>query len=217
VQGNGIDASGVSNVQVTNGSVTGMGATGIALGLRSRVDRVRAAANAGDGINLKDGSVATDCTAIGNGGKGISASTGAFAKRNVTFSNTGDEPKTFLLYPFVTSQSGFDTAIEIANTTTDPATPGSPHQAGLCNLNFFGANAPSTQTTGTINSGTTFATLVSIIAPNFQRYMIAECHFNLAHGFAFISDIGARNLATSYLAPVIEPGRMQNLPEGLGQ
>jgi hypothetical protein len=33
--------------------------------------------------------------------------------------------------------------------------------------------------------------------------MIAECNFQYAHGFAFISDVGARNLAMGYLAIII--------------
>ncbi len=30
--------------------------------------------------------------------------------------------------------------------------------------------------------------------------MIANCNFQFAHGFAFVSDVGARNLAMGYLA-----------------
>ena len=45
------------------------------------------------------------------------------------------------------------------------------------------------------------------MAPNFQGYMFAVCNFQYAHGFAFISDVGARNLAMGYLALVIpDPG-----------
>ena len=37
--------------------------------------------------------------------------------------------------------------------------------------------------------------------------MWAVCNFQFAHGFAFISDVGARNLAMGYLAVVItDPG-----------
>ena len=36
--------------------------------------------------------------------------------------------------------------------------------------------------------------------------MIAVCQFQLAHGFAFVSDIGARNLAMGYLALVLPDG-----------
>jgi len=33
--------------------------------------------------------------------------------------------------------------------------------------------------------------------------MIAVCRFQYAHGFAFVSDLGARNLAMGYLALII--------------
>jgi hypothetical protein len=37
--------------------------------------------------------------------------------------------------------------------------------------------------------------------------MIAVCNFQYAHGFAFISDIGARNIAMGYLAVVLNDPR----------
>jgi hypothetical protein len=41
--------------------------------------------------------------------------------------------------------------------------------------------------------------------------MIAVCNFQYAHGFAFISDVGARNLAMGYLAVVIaDPNSQAN-------
>jgi hypothetical protein len=36
--------------------------------------------------------------------------------------------------------------------------------------------------------------------------MIAVCNFQYAHGFAFVSDVGARNLAMGYLALVLQNG-----------
>jgi len=113
--------------------------------------------------------------------------------------------QTVLLYPFVTNQAGFDTGIAIANTTTDPF--GTSPQAGSCSLSWFGASAPSAATTtGNIATGTVFTTLASTSAAGFQGYMIAVCNFQLAHGFAFISDLGARNLAMGYLALVVDTG-----------
>ena len=52
-------------------------------------------------------------------------------------------------------------------------------------------------------SATTYTTLASSVAPNFLGYMIAVCNFQYAHGFAFVSDVGARNLAMGYLALII--------------
>ena len=114
--------------------------------------------------------------------------------------------RTNLLYPFVTNQLGFDTGLAIANTTQDPF--GTSPQAGTCALNFYGANAPSAVTTPSIAGGTVYATLASTAAPNFQGYMIAVCNFQMGHGFAFVSDLGARNLAMGYLALVMpDPAR----------
>jgi len=111
---------------------------------------------------------------------------------------------TVLLFPFVTNQAGFDTGLAIANTTTDPFSTRT--QAGSCTLNFFGASAPPAVNTGNVATGTVFVTLASTAAAGFQGYMIAVCQFQLAHGFAFVSDIGARNLAMGYLALVLPDG-----------
>jgi hypothetical protein len=110
-------------------------------------------------------------------------------------------PTTNLLFTFLTNTNGFDTAITIANTTADPF--GTTPQAGACKLNFFGSGAPAPLSTGSIAAGTVYANLTSVVAPGFQGYLIAQCSFPLAHGWAFVSDIGARNLAASYLALVI--------------
>jgi len=109
--------------------------------------------------------------------------------------------RTILLFPFVTNQAGFDTGLAISNTSQDPL--GTAAQAGTCTWNFFGANAPPAVTTGSVAAGTTITTLASTTAPNFQGYAIAICNFQFAHGFAFVSDLGARNLAMGYLSLVI--------------
>jgi len=106
-----------------------------------------------------------------------------------------------LLFPFVTNQIGFDTGLAIASTSTDPF--GTSPQNGTCNLYWYGANAPATTLTPTVTSGTVWTGLASLLAPNFQGYMIAVCRFQYAHGFAFVSDVGARNVAMGYLALVI--------------
>jgi len=125
--------------------------------------------------------------------------------------------QTTLLFPFVTNQGGFDTGLAIANTTTDPF--GTRVQSGSCTLNFYGASAPAAVTSGNIATATVYTTLTSTAAAGFQGYMIAVCNFQLAHGFAFISDIGARNLAMGYLALVVQTGtgnrNSGSLPTGL--
>jgi len=118
--------------------------------------------------------------------------------------------QTALLFPYITNTAGFDTGIAIANTSVDPFGTGA--QAGTCSLNWYG-NATVTSnpaastlgaggvgTTTNIAGGTVATALASVTVPGFQGYMIAVCNFQYAHGFAFISDLGARNLAMGYLA-----------------
>jgi hypothetical protein len=118
--------------------------------------------------------------------------------------------QTLLLYPFVTNQNGFDTGIAISNTTTDPI--GTGPQNGICKLTWYDGTGkfPPTGINGTdltkeppVLTGTSAVNLASTLAPGFQGYMFAQCNFQLAHGFAFISDLGARNLAMGYLALVV--------------
>ncbi len=114
--------------------------------------------------------------------------------------------RTNLLYTFVTNQVGFDTGISVSNTGRDPfgtAPPACPERTCRCTLSFFGDNAPSPVSSGHIAPGQTYTAAASTAAPNFQGYMIASCNFSYAHGFAFISDVGLRTLATGYLAQVI--------------
>jgi len=120
---------------------------------------------------------------------------------------------TNLLYPYVTSQFGFDTGIAISATSLDPF--GTSGQSGTCTLNWYGAAFTGATPTPVVNAGTTYSTLVSTTLSNvtggFTGYMIAVCRFQYAHGFAFISDLGARNLAMGYLALIIpDPPRSAN-------
>jgi len=126
--------------------------------------------------------------------------------------------RTVLLYPYITNQAGFDTGLTIANTSQDSIVPGTgassvSAQAGSCTLTYFGGTTaaptvpPAPSNTGNIAAGTVWTATLQTIAPNFQGYMFAVCNFQYAHGFAFISDVGARNLAMGYLALVIpDPG-----------
>jgi hypothetical protein len=105
--------------------------------------------------------------------------------------------KTRLLFNFATNQAGFDTGITISNTGADPFN--TINATGACTLTFYGASAPAPVNTGPIAPGATWTNLASSIAPGFQGYFIAACDFPFAHGFAFVSDLGARNLAMGYL------------------
>lgn len=115
---------------------------------------------------------------------------------------------TSLLFPFVTNQLGFDTGLAIANTSSDPfGANGATAQAGTCNMSFYGAGAPSPNFVSTPNipTGTVFTQVLSGVAAGFQGYIIAQCTFQYAHGFAFITDgVGVNGgLSQGYLAGVI--------------
>lgn len=110
---------------------------------------------------------------------------------------------TNLLFPYVVNVGGFDTGLAVANTSVDPF--GTTPQAGVCTFYSYGTNAAASFTSGTtpMAGGTTFSFLASDKLPGFAGYVIARCTYQYAHGFAFISDLGARNLAMGYLALII--------------
>jgi len=155
-------------------------------------------------------------------GGAFTSSTGSAASSSLTiprFSDSLNITKTFatfslcttdLLYPYVINTNGFDTGLAIANTTTDPFQTAA--QQGTCTLNFYGSAAPTPNTfvTPSIASGTVYANLASTVSPGFSGYIIAVCNFQFAHGFAFVSDVGARNLAMGYLALVLNNGSNLN-------
>lgn len=135
---------------------------------------------------------------------------------------------TNLLFPYVTNWAGFDTGIAIANTSQDQF--GSPNdrlQAGRCTLNYFGrlanGNPPTTtreQTDRDVAAGETITMVLSSGGglglrgnANFQGYIIAQCDFRFAHGFAFITDgpIGQARVAEGYLALVLDGGDVNSL------
>jgi len=150
----------------------------------------------------------------------FSASAGSQASASLTIPRFADTStarnvlvinicQTLLLFPFITNSSGFDTGFSIANTSSDPIGTGA--QNGTCTLTWYdGTGKTPAFTTPNIPTGTLYADLASVRAPGFTGYMFALCNFQFAHGFAFISDIGARNLAMGYLPLVINNGNNPN-------
>jgi len=134
--------------------------------------------------------------------------------------------QTNLLFPFVTNQAGFDTGIAITNTSADPFTSGSPTgdptrlNAGRCTISYYGRTAngapPTNASETTTSDVTTDLALTMVLSSggnyglrgnaNFQGYIIAQCNFLFAHGFAFITDgpIGQAKVAEGYLALVLD-------------
>jgi len=119
---------------------------------------------------------------------------------------------TNLLFPFVSNQAGFDTGLVISNTTKDPW--GHATESGTCEINYYGDTnggaAPAQQVSAAIPAGDYVSWTLSgggkygvTATPGFQGYMIVRCKFRYAHGFAFISDVGAQKLSHGYLALVM--------------
>jgi hypothetical protein len=150
------------------------------------------------------------------------------------FADVGDTATAFstavcattLLYPYVTTAGGFDTGLAIANTSADVAPLTTSPQSGTCVLNAFGAydsgaTVPAAGTSPTISAGRVYAISLTDstafangarLGTGFTGYIIAQCNFQLAHGYAFISDYGARNLAQGYLALVLNQNSGSRTP-----
>jgi hypothetical protein len=115
----------------------------------------------------------------------------------------------------VTNIKGFDTGIAVSNTGVDGT--GTMGISGTATIYFFGLNAPAPVTTGVIAAGTTYTALLSTIAPGYNGYVEVVCSFPFAHGFGFLSDLGARNLATTIPALVLPLQRTNTSVESVGQ
>ena len=88
-----------------------------------------------------------------------------------------------LLFSSVTNQGGLDTALYIANTSSDAL--GTAPVSGGCFLRFYGINAPAGGTTGPIAAGSTYMTMISTVAPGFTGYVTANCQFPHFRGWTF--------------------------------
>lgn len=123
---------------------------------------------------------------------------------------------TTLFFPFVTNQTTFDTAVVLVNTSADPL--GTRYQPGSCSLAFHGSGLEGERSatfrrTVEIDAGEQVAFRLSSgnaargvdSLPDFQGYLVAQCSFQYAHGFAFVTEQvgGASVLAQGYLAEVV--------------
>jgi hypothetical protein len=126
----------------------------------------------------------------------------------------GSEDVTYLLFPFVSNKSGFETGIAIMNTGLDPL--GTTGKTGTCTAYYYGSPSVAAQTSSSVPPGQHLSfTLTSGIPGSnkpvlsFQGYMIIKCNFPYAHGFAFFSDRNTPSVgSSSYLAQVLCSKRM---------
>jgi hypothetical protein len=133
--------------------------------------------------------------------------------------------QTNFLIPFVVAESGFDTGIAIANTTTDPfgTTNGARPQNGNITFNIFPRTGSSCVVTpsgstvgvgltsaGILESGRTYSVLLSELLKvsgsncptTATGYIIGVANFPLGHGSSFVTDFKA---FTSYSPVLIIP------------
>ena len=151
---------------------------------------------------------------VGPNGFGLSrfVSSTQFVRPSFRLSPCG----TTLFFPFVTNRTNFDTAVVIANTSSDPL--GTRHQAGRCTLRYHrsgpgGQVQPAEQNSVELEAGKQLAFTLSSgnvfqgIEPvsDFQGYLVAECDFQHARGFAFVTEQinGTATLAQGYLAEIV--------------
>ncbi|MBI3682395.1 MAG: hypothetical protein HY235_18605 [Acidobacteria bacterium] len=176
----------------------------------------RSSNNPGLGTAVVNGSFAPIASGTGSNTMSSSLPIPRFADQSVANNSFSiNVCRTNLLFPFLSNQAGFDSGIAISNTSADPF--GTSPQSGNCTLNYYGGTtgggaAPSAQTTTSpLNGGQTMTASLSsggtngiAATPGFQGYVIAQCNFRYAHGFAFISDVGSQKLAEGYLALVMD-------------
>lgn len=119
---------------------------------------------------------------------------------------------TKLRFNFVTNQGGFDTGVVIINPNMPAST-----AHGTCTVNYFGSMAsgaalPGPQTTVPIAAGQLMSFAISqggvpgaiSNAAGFQGYLIVDCGFPGARGYALFSDVAANRIAASLPVEILE-------------
>lgn len=114
---------------------------------------------------------------------------------------------TTILFPYVTTVAGFDTGMAVANTSQDPF--GTVSQNGTCTVKWYEAGVSGTNppdfTTPVINAGTVYAfgAVANTANTQFTGYAIALCNFAYGHGYAAVTDVGARSILSGYLPLIL--------------
>ena len=97
-----------------------------------------------------------------------------------------------LFYPFVTSQSGYDTGIVVSNTSSE---------AGSCSATYSGMGAPEDAVDlGEIMPGMQSVHLVSSHVEDFSGYLTVNCDTVSASGFAHVVDTSGLAGSQGYIA-----------------
>lgn len=130
--------------------------------------------------------------------------------------------QTHLLFPWVTAGRGYDTGLAISHTGEDPL--GTVASPGTCTIRYYGVSQTSSmlapQTSSVIRPGEVLTYVLSSgsaqylldnRAGGFSGYIIVECDFPHAYGFAHIGGLGqgpsGAGPSSCYLAIRIRAGR----------
>jgi len=136
---------------------------------------------------------------------------------------------TNMLFSFVTNQVGFDTSVQIANTTSDAlafSSGNATKQNGTCTLTLYPTDlttqtatsagtvgTPSQITTPSIAAGGVYSFLLSGTSfKNQSGYVLGVCRFLDAHGFAFVTNgpSATATISQGLLALVIPNNSISN-------
>jgi hypothetical protein len=104
----------------------------------------------------------------------------------VTYSTTGATPATTAATPVIPGCDSIANPLPGTNCMGGPITASNPN-------GYY------------IAPGTVGVVMASSVLTNFQGYVIAVCNFYYAHGYAALTDVGLRNLWSSYLALELSP------------
>jgi len=127
----------------------------------------------------------------------------------IAVANTSMDPFGTKPYPIANTTSalpqvGSCTLYPYGNTISSTgATSAAPAVKQGCDL--ISNAVPGTNCFPIVQPGTVQAVNASNILPGFQGYVIAVCNFQFAHGYAAVTDLGLRNLFSSYLALELAP------------
>jgi len=148
-------------------------------------------------------------------------STGGF-DTGIAVANTSMDPfgtKVGGFYPIANTisalpQTGSCTLYPYGNTISSTgATSAAPAVKQGCD--FISNPVPGTNCFPIVQPGTVQAVNASNILPGFQGYVIAVCNFQYAHGYAAVTDLGLRNLFSSYLALELAPNSFGTAGRGV--
>ena len=145
-------------------------------------------------------------------------STGGF-DTGIAVANTSMDPFGTKPYPIANTNSalpqvGSCTLYPYGNTISSAgALSAAPAVKQGCDM--ISNPVPGTNCFPIVQPGTVQAVNASNMFTGFQGYVIAVCNFQYAHGYAAVTDLGLRNLFSSYLALELDPNYLYN-PTGRG-